>query len=497
MNIGAPVSLCMIVKNEAHCITSCIESARHLVQEIIVVDTGSTDATPEIAARYGAKIFTFPWRDDFAAARNYSLAQATGDWILVLDADEILGPVKAEEFGSLLAASEVEGYFVNIHSYLDNGQGVAKDQVVRLFRNKPAYRFEGAIHEQVAGAIKRHNNGEGLVVSDLVIHHFGYLNQPVQAKNKRQRNISVIKKALAEKPDDPFLLYSLGIEYFQCDKVAEGIGPLGKALALMHGGEGYFRDVLLALGLGLLRTGQTDRLMLLLDKALHMLPDDPELHLLKGILALRDSRHATAARELQYALTGGSQVLPPHHIHTLLGDAYNTMGRYGDAENEYFEALRLAPHVLYPLTQICGLIQRNNSRFGWLELSRFDSLSSKKVLREKLVKLGESPLALVLALLVVVEAVAAGDSGELATACREYHLTVKHCTETRSVQGLFGDYLLAVSDEMLWYVEAAHQGLSCGLFSAVQGIAELASATLELVVKGLCPPWSPTLNLRL
>jgi glycosyltransferase involved in cell wall biosynthesis len=86
------ISLCMIVKDEAENLPRCLESVQDLVHECIVVDTGSTDATCDIATRYGARVHSFTWNNDFAAARNVSLDYATGDWVLVLDADEVLTP---------------------------------------------------------------------------------------------------------------------------------------------------------------------------------------------------------------------------------------------------------------------------------------------------------------------------------------------------------------------------------------------------------------------
>ncbi|MEW6172554.1 MAG: glycosyltransferase [Bacillota bacterium] len=488
------LSLCMIVRNEEACIASCLESVRDLVREMIIVDTGSVDGTRELAERFGARIYSFLWNGDFAAARNYSLTHATCDWILVLDADEVLEPVSPETLAALLEAPEVEGYFVHIQSRLDDGSA-AKDKVVRLFRNKPVYRFTGAIHEQVAGAIKQYNNGKGLALSDLVIHHFGYLDRQVETKDKRRRNISVIEKALAGNPDDPFLLYSLGIEYFQGGEIVKGIAPLEKALALMHGGEGYFREALVTLALGYLRAGLTEKLALFLDKALLMLPGDADLHLLKGVLAMGGGCYTPAVEDFRRALGGGGQILPVHHIHTLLGDALKMLGRYGEAEEEYFKALCLAPQMLYPLTRILGLKQRGKSRIEWLDLSRFNPLSTKRALREELVKLGEWATALVLSLLSVAEAVGRG-GGELVETCREHYFTVQQCNVNGFVKGLFKDFLLAAAGEMLVYAEAMHHDFFCDLFSPVQSLFQLASGSLELVAKGLCPDWGPALEIR-
>lgn len=339
MNGNLPVTLCIITRNEAQHLVSCLHSARHLVREIIVVDTSSVDGTQDIAARYGARVFSLPWDEDFAAARNYSLARATGDWIFVLDADEILAPVRTEELAALLAAPGVEGYFVNIRSYLGNGEEVAEDQAVRLFRNRPFYRFEGAIHEQVAGAIKRRNSGGGLACSPLLIHHFGYLDRQVRAKNKRRRNIGVITRSLGKKPDDPFLLYSLGIEYLQDGDTAQGIALLEKALFRTRGSEGYFRDLLVLLCLSLYGAGQKEKLVYYLDGALRMFPADPDLRLLRGVLALGENRYSAAKEEIRCALAGGAQILPRHHVHTLLGNACRSQGRYREAQREQTEGM--------------------------------------------------------------------------------------------------------------------------------------------------------------
>ncbi|HHW45019.1 MAG TPA: glycosyltransferase family 2 protein [Desulfotomaculum sp.] len=281
MTGGPTVSLCLIARDEEHCLASCLDSVRSLVQEIVVVDTGSTDRTVEVAASRGARVFTYPWAGDFASARNYSLALARGQWVLVLDADEILAPVSPQELSALLSAPGVEGYFVTIRNYLGRGETVAEDRVVRLFKNNPAYRFTGAIHEQVAGSIMAQNGGGGLACSGLVIHHRGYLQRQLQTRDKHRRNIGIIRRALEKQPADPFLLYSLGIEYCRCGETAGGIEQLEKALMLVRGHEGYFHDLLVLLCAALLKAGNHDRLKTVLEGSLCMFPSDPDLLLIK------------------------------------------------------------------------------------------------------------------------------------------------------------------------------------------------------------------------
>lgn len=481
MNGNLPVTLCMIAKNEALHLAFCLHSVRHFVGEIIVVDTGSVDGTQDIAAWYGARVFSLPWSEDFAAARNYSLSRATGDWILVLDADEILAPVRTEELAVLLAAPGVEGYFVNIRSYLGNGEKVAEDQAVRLFRNRPFYRFEGAIHEQIAGAIKRHNAGGGLAGSSLLIHHFGYLDKQIRAKNKRRRNIGVITRALGKKPDDPFLLYSLGIEYLQDGNTAQGIALLEKALVRTRGNEGYFRDLLVLLCLSLSDGGQEEKLAYYLDGALRMFPADPDLRLLRGFLALGEQRYFAAEEELRNALAGGAQILPRHYVHTLLGNACRFQGRYREAEREYLAALKSSPQRLYPLIQILGLQQQGQDGLSLDALSRFAPCGLKRALAKSLGSRGEIYLALVLILLAVFEAAAEEEAGLLAESCRDYHLLVEQYAAPGPRQALVRRYLLTSAREMITAVGALQKGLHCSFFSPPRRIRRLAAAALEIV----------------
>ncbi|HLJ97346.1 MAG TPA: glycosyltransferase, partial [Gemmataceae bacterium] len=145
------VSLTMIVRNEENTLGDCLRSVADLVDEVVVVDTGSTDRTREMAASFGARVIDFAWCDSFAAARNESLRHATGDWAFWLDADERLDAANrqrlVELFGRL--GDENAGYVMKQHSGPegDTTRGTVVEQT-RLFRNHPAVRWEYRIHEQ-------------------------------------------------------------------------------------------------------------------------------------------------------------------------------------------------------------------------------------------------------------------------------------------------------------------------------------------------------------
>lgn len=205
------VSLCMIVKNEEVNLAECLGPATELVSEIIVVDTGSTDATKAVAARFGARVFDFPWCDDFSAARNESLRHATGEWIFWLDADDRLDELNRRQLASLFAQLPDENavYMMSTRSVLRSGTSTVADQA-RLFRNDPQIRWRYRVHEQIAlaamelGGVVRHTS--------IVIEHAGYRNAEVQVQ-KWRRNLRLLQLDEAERPQDPAVWFYLGSTY--------------------------------------------------------------------------------------------------------------------------------------------------------------------------------------------------------------------------------------------------------------------------------------------
>lgn len=198
------LSVCLIVKDEEQFLTRCLRSVAW-ADELIVVDTGSTDNTIEIARSAGAKVFTQPWPGSFAAARNESLRHASGDWILVLDADEGLVPGAEPQIRQLMQVEECEGYAVRIRNYLtDAGDADASEHYhVRLFRNRPEYRYHGIIHEQVV-SLNPHRPFDAMRYPGLLILHDGYRADVFKDRGKQERNAALLKAALDAEPDNPY-----------------------------------------------------------------------------------------------------------------------------------------------------------------------------------------------------------------------------------------------------------------------------------------------------
>ncbi len=208
------LSLCMIVKNEAQWLARCLESVKGVADEMVIVDTGSEDATPAIAHSHGAIVLQHRWEDDFSAARNVALEKASGDWILHLDADEELETKSRAQLRGLIAATDAEGVQLRVRNLQPEGELQRYDDIfiTRLFRNRPAYRYEQSIHEQIRPSIVR--QGGRVDEADLTILHYGYAQRTAQGQGSRaSRNLQLLRAALAASPDDPYLQYQLGVTY--------------------------------------------------------------------------------------------------------------------------------------------------------------------------------------------------------------------------------------------------------------------------------------------
>lgn len=214
------ISLCMIVKDEENQIYDCLLSALNLVQEIIIVDTGSTDNTKEIAKQFTNKVFDYIWCDDFSDARNQSIKHATGEWILYLDADERLSNINVAKLINYLDNLDPKIGAVNclIENVVTKSNGTTETQLgyyPRLFRNYgyPIIKFEGLIHEQISNSFKKLNLDE--TKSDIIIKHLGYQIEFIESKNKIQRNLDLLNRSLNNDVNDAYLKFHLGQTYIQ------------------------------------------------------------------------------------------------------------------------------------------------------------------------------------------------------------------------------------------------------------------------------------------
>ncbi|HEY9841242.1 MAG: glycosyltransferase family 2 protein [Candidatus Sericytochromatia bacterium] len=216
------LSVCMIVRDEADCLVRCLASVSPVASEIVVVDTGSLDATPAIAAAHGARVLDYAWHQDFAAARNFSLDQARGDWILVIDADEWL-PLPSQQQLRQFLGSAPEPACIRLRVDCPDPQGriTLAYSLLRLFPNLPRFRFKRAFHEFLC------DEGEPplpkIYRSDLVLLHSGLQFSVAAAKGKKARNRELIDSLRRAEPDNPSWLYYSAQEWRSAGEQAKAL----------------------------------------------------------------------------------------------------------------------------------------------------------------------------------------------------------------------------------------------------------------------------------
>ncbi|MBI3090205.1 MAG: glycosyltransferase [Candidatus Tectomicrobia bacterium] len=289
------ISLCMIVRNEAERLGGFLRHHRPLVQEVVVVDTGSRDATRQIAAAHGARLFEFPWCDDFSAARNASLRAARFSWVLVLDADE---QVPVEEFSrvrALLAMPRFTAAYFRIVNVDPDGTPLGMHVAVRMFRNTPGVRFRGAIHEEVGV------RGEALATS-LRIVHTGYRADPQAMRPKLERDRRLLLKSLAAEPANPAYRYYLARTCYLLGDWQEGLRQASQARAALAAEPAPGSLALLTAHLEavlLWRQGELAQAEECCRRLLHLRDDYLDAHFLLAKVCLQRRRLREARRALE------------------------------------------------------------------------------------------------------------------------------------------------------------------------------------------------------
>jgi Flp pilus assembly protein TadD len=331
------LALSMIVRNAAKDLRACLESVRGVANEIVIADTGSTDDSIELARGLGARVFSIPWENDFARARNLSLAQVAADWVLSMDADERLDPSATRRLPPLVANPKARAYQVPIRNYVlslneciwdrpahpnDSALPEAKPfpayidhENVRLFRRDPQLYFVGRVHETVG--IRIQETGGGLGRANFLIHHFGLAVDPQtqNQKNAYYRDLS-----------------------------------LQKTRELPQSAQAHFE-------LGMVETTE-ERALQSFERACELKPDFAEAWIFAGMMRRKLGRLPEALDAYERA-----EKLAPANpmIAESLADVYYDLGDFGRAEEQYRRARKMA-RVRASLESRLGLAQIRNGR---------------------------------------------------------------------------------------------------------------------------------------
>ncbi len=310
------VSLCMIVKNEEENLARCLNSVKDLIDEIILVDTGSTDRTLSIAQRYGAKIYRRAWNDSFSEARNYSLSQADGTWILVMDADDELEPADrgalAELFQKENSPSDVYGCKTLCYS----GEqadccNLLVTTTVRLIRNGRGYFYRGRVHEQLEGP----GGPPRISATDIHFYHYGYLSAQIKKKEKHRRNLALIRMELKDHPRNGFMLFNLGNEFLALGKAEDALNCYRASYRALEPTEGYGSMLLTRMILCCDQLHLGKEMHLCLCEGLRLYPDLPDFEYLKGCALQRSGKLLSAIRAYRNCIRMG----PPPDGNSLYG----------------------------------------------------------------------------------------------------------------------------------------------------------------------------------
>ena len=365
----------MIVKNEAGNLRRCLESVNGAVDEIIVVDTGSTDNTSLIAQEYGALVQTFTWKDNFSDARNASLEKASGDWILFLDADEELAPQSKEALRKLTRDNNVEGYFIKVMNYLGNEgwTDTCPDLIFRLFRNRKNYRFRGAIHEQIVDVILEQNNQAGFrMAEEIIINHYGYLDKQIDEKDKKNRNIKIIKSELEQNPANQLLRFHYGVELFRAERFAEAVIELTQVANNVNPNTIYFPKLIRYIIMSYQSTGQPGSALEAVRQGLQLFPNYADLYYYAGLNYLELKQYAYAAEAFQKAVELPEQPAQYASFNGVRGyRSYYHLGQiaeiflnYEEALKYYISSLQDNPDFLTALESIVSILKpRENPEY--------------------------------------------------------------------------------------------------------------------------------------
>lgn len=335
------ISLCMIVRNEANNIDQCLDHALPFVDEVVIVDTGSTDNTIEICKKKNVAVYSIPWDNDFAKARNYSIEIARYDWILCVDADEeviIEDPVAFKE--SLTGDQEL--FYVQLQHYetrnLDNLNNSHISYHFRLFNKSSSLEYEGKIHERlhITKEIRYSLN------NFIKINHFGYSKY---IKNEKCiRNLSMLLEDWNKTPDNEWLNYHIASELFQQNEISTAYKMINRALRLSITNNCKPPAIFYKLKYELLLYSHTtENVLESLEKAILLYPDYIDLYFYKGIILERTGDYLEAIITFEYCmssnninfeylyLVGVTSFLSLYHIYL----CYSFLHMKEKADNEY------------------------------------------------------------------------------------------------------------------------------------------------------------------
>ncbi|WP_028778806.1 glycosyltransferase [Shimazuella kribbensis] len=350
------LSLCMIVRNEETFIRKSLNSVKDVVDEMIIVDTGSTDDTVKICKSLGATVLHYDWENNFAAARNYGLESAKGDWILWLDADEEVEKEDAAKLRDVLSETKIHigdiqliNYYGSYPTHPDHAFLINHH---RLFRNHMGFRFKNRIHEQL-NVQEVIGDVDHCVTLPVRVYHYGYLDNITRQKDKHKRNTYILEMMKQEDNRDPWIDYHLASEYYREQEHTKAFPYINEAILKFIHKQQTPPSLLYKLKYEILVTLKYfDGAWPAIDKAIALYPDYVDLQFYKGLIFLGKEKYKEAIEVFQHCLTLGENNL--HHL-TLkgvgsfqawfhIGQCYKKLNQREEATLAFETCLQLSHH---------------------------------------------------------------------------------------------------------------------------------------------------------
>ena len=360
------LTLCLIARDEEARLPDCLASVAGVVDEMIVVDTGSRDRTREIACEAGARVVEHVWSDDFAAARNRALEEVVQGYVLLLDADECLAPGAGPALREAVARGDFDAAELPLHN-ASRGDATVDEvlsgkarlsppvHLARLFRYTDDLRWEGIVHEHVTAWAMKHRRRVRL---DAPIVHYGSAQEVVEERGKNARNLGLLERRKEQDPNSPSVWRYLAQELLNARRHEEALEAVGRAWELTRQaldsglehvdivGPASLRAYLL------LHAGNVDEASTTLERALEGEPQHPNLHYLRGRCAETRCRLSEAEEAYRVCLALRDQVVDHdvfpgvtgHLAHTRLGTVQLLAGKVEQAQASFEEALREKPN---------------------------------------------------------------------------------------------------------------------------------------------------------
>ncbi|MFI3177753.1 MAG: glycosyltransferase [Eubacteriales bacterium] len=355
-----PISICIIAKDEADYLEECLKRLYPYGFELVVVDTGSRDATISVAAKYTDCVYSYVWCNDFSAARNYSIQQATNDWILIVDCDEHLTSIDVEALNSILQTLDPTNTIGQITLSspfsLSNQESLHTSHLARFF-SRTHFHYEGTIHEQVvSGSNGNHATKSSFAypVLPLAFYHEGYGNPAIIA-TKSKRNIALLEQELETSTPTPYTYFQLGQSYFTLEKYQEALHYFQQGFEYdVNPAEEYVQTMVTSYGYCLLNLKRYDEGLLFMEQLYEEFNTYADFLFLMGLLAMNNGLFQDAIRQLQrattctyYSVEGANSYSAYYNI----GVIYECSGQITLARQSYTQAGNYAP-ALVRLTQL-------------------------------------------------------------------------------------------------------------------------------------------------